>query len=74
MPVSKSQIKAKVSGRVLVYGEGKTPGVDEPDEIKEGKEQILQYEPSIDRWRNEETGRFAQLTGGKPNGFNKRGV
>lgn len=62
---TKHKARIKVNRRVLVYGEGKTPGVDEPDEIKEGKESILQYEPSIERWRNEETGKFATLTGGE---------
>jgi len=69
----KTRIKA--TARVLVYGEGKKPNVDEPDEIIQGKEHILQYEPSLNRWRDEKTGRFTKsIKGVKHYGLDKRSV
>ena len=40
MAEATAETKVKVTHRVLVYGDGKTPGVDEPDEVHEGGETI----------------------------------
>mgnify|MGYP000698108656 CR=1 FL=1 len=40
MAEATAETKVKVTRRVLVYGDGKMPGVDEPDEVYEGGETI----------------------------------
>jgi len=67
---SKQRTRIKATARVLVYSKGKNLGEDEPDEIIEGKERILRYEPDIDKWRDEKTGRFTKsIKGVKHYGF-----
>ena len=45
MVSKKHKVRIKVSPRVLIFNEGKDPKVDTPDEIIEGEETILDYDP-----------------------------
>ena len=49
----KHKVRIKVSPRVLIFNEGKDSKVDTPDEIIEGEETILDYDPGTGRYRNE---------------------
>lgn len=61
MSETKHKAIVKATPRVLVYGDGKIPGKDPPDEIKQGKERILEYDAKLGAWRDTETGRFSSL-------------